>query len=547
MNLKTYQAYTMAEALAAVKRDLGADAVILNTRAFKRRALFGLRRKTVVEVTATTGGQAAPEADVGARSRRFGKGRIAHETYLRNTAGTSRKPEPKHAPVPAKPSVTSPGEDDRKRTQRLAQAMAEKHERARRNAAAEVASRSPAASLNEPQSPPAESPRPSAPRTPPASPEDVPRPVAKRYVLRSPDRTGGNGQTLSASESEQKPESGQVQPADPLPGAPAPGVVTLFEESDNDVSRDASTMVDEVEMQGMQEELTAIRQMVGQVLQRQVTTTGRAAPAMPQQLFEMYLKLIGQDLSEELADQVVNDVRDELSALELEDEELVRTAVKRHLADYIPAAAEPVPAHSPDGRPLTIALVGPTGVGKTTTLAKLAASFKLRHGRKVGLVTSDTYRIAAVDQLRTYANIIGLPLQVVLTPGEMRQAVFALSDCDVILIDTAGRSQNDDNRLAELEQFMAAAEPHEVHLVLSGTAGEKVLQREAEAFSRVGVDKIVLTKLDEAVSFGVLVNVIRRVGKELSFFTTGQEVPDHIELGRPGRLAELVLGGEVHQ
>jgi flagellar biosynthesis protein FlhF len=116
----------------------------------------------------------------------------------------------------------------------------------------------------------------------------------------------------------------------------------------------------------------------------------------------------------------------------------------------------------------------------------------------------------------------------------------------VILIDTAGRGQNDTSRLTELREFLAAAAPHEVHLVLSSTAGEKVLMREAEAFGEIGIDKIVLTKLDEAVSFGMVVNVVRQAGKRLSFITTGQEVPHHIEPGRPERLAELILGGCVH-
>ncbi len=260
----------------------------------------------------------------------------------------------------------------------------------------------------------------------------------------------------------------------------------------------------------------------------------------------MYLTLIGQELSEELADGVVNDVRDEVSETGVDDEQTVREAVRRRLADYIPVADPAVPACSPDGRPLTIALIGPTGVGKTTTVAKLAASLKLRHGRKVGLITADTYRIAAVDQLRTYANIVGLPLCVALVPADVKQAVHALSDRDVILIDTAGRGQNDAGRLAELKELIEAANPHEVHLVLSSTAGERVLLAEADAFRPLGVDKIVLTKLDEAVSFGVLINVIKHVGKQLSFITTGQEVPDHIEVGRSERLARLVLGEPVH-
>lgn len=295
----------------------------------------------------------------------------------------------------------------------------------------------------------------------------------------------------------------------------------------------------------MQEELSAIKVMVGQVLQRQVVTSGQPTPAMPRMLFDMYLKLIGQDIPDELADQIVNGVRDELDGIDLEDEKKVHAAVLRQLADFIPVAANAVRERVPDGRPVTIALVGPTGVGKTTTLAKIAASYKLRHGKKVGLITCDTYRIAAVDQLRTYANIIGLPLQVVLTPAEMKHAVQSLRDCDVILIDTAGRSQNDAGRLDELKHFVAAAHAHEVHLVLSSTASQKVLLKEAEAFSQVGVHKIILTKLDEAVSFGMLVNVIRQVGKQLSFVTTGQEVPTHLEVGRAERLAELVLGAPL--
>jgi flagellar biosynthesis protein FlhF len=282
--------------------------------------------------------------------------------------------------------------------------------------------------------------------------------------------------------------------------------------------------------------------MVGQVLQRQVTTNGVTSPTMPKHLFDMYLQLIAQDISNELADQICSAVRQELNEGQLADADNVRCAVQRHLAAFIPVAGESIVLESGDGRPLTIALIGPTGVGKTTTLAKLAATFKLRYGKSVGLITADTYRIAAVDQLRTYAEIINLPLHVALTPAEMKRAVSMLSDRDVILIDTAGRSQKDVNRIAELKRFITAANPHEVHLVLSGTAGEKVLLQEAGAFSAVGVHKIVLTKLDEAVSFGMLVSTIRTIGKQLSFVTTGQEVPDDIEVGRADRLAQLVLG-----
>jgi flagellar biosynthesis protein FlhF len=319
----------------------------------------------------------------------------------------------------------------------------------------------------------------------------------------------------------------------PAPVAVAPGTPTT-----------GSTVSPPV--QRMQDELSAIRDMVGQVLQRQVTSTSsRVTAAMPRALFDMYLKLVAQDVSQELADEIIASVRAEVGEESLDDEEAIRAAALRHLTALMPAAEMTAPLRIVDNRPHTIALVGPTGVGKTTTVAKLAAAFKLRQHRRVGLITADTYRIAAVDQLRTYADIIGLPLHVATTPADMSEAIQKLRDVDVILIDTAGRSQNDHLRLGELREMIGAALAHEVHLVLSSTASEKAMLKEAEAFSQVGIDKVVLTKLDEAVSFGVLINVMQRVGKQLSFVTTGQEVPDHLEPGRPQRLAELVLGGDV--
>ena len=236
-------------------------------------------------------------------------------------------------------------------------------------------------------------------------------------------------------------------------------------------------------------------------------------------------------------------VRNALGDDEATDDRAVRAEVRRALERLIPVAETPIPVVSADQRPVTVALIGPTGVGKTTTLAKLAASFKLRHGRRVAMITCDTYRIAAVEQLRTYASIIGVPLEVVMSPSDMEAACARLGDRDVILIDTAGRSQRDSERLEELRGFVDAGDPHEVHLVLSSTASEKVLLREVEAFAAIRTDKIVLTKLDEAVSFGMLLNVVRRVRKPISFVTTGQEVPDQIEVGRSNRLADLVMNG----
>jgi len=191
----------------------------------------------------------------------------------------------------------------------------------------------------------------------------------------------------------------------------------------------------------------------------------------------------------------------------------------------------------------TIALLGPTGVGKTTTIAKLAATAKLRHGLRVGLITSDTYRIAAVEQLKTYASIIGVPLQVVTTPDELARAKQALSDCELILVDTAGRSQNDAKRIGELMDLVKAAQPDERHLVLSTTNSQQASARIGERFCVLRPDRLIMTKLDEAIDTGVLAAMPQMLGLPLSYVTSGQEVPDDIDAADPDKLARLVLYG----
>jgi len=340
-----------------------------------------------------------------------------------------------------------------------------------------------------------------------------------------------------------QPAASALRPvrADEPMNSPAPEAGAAVARANQSASAGMST--------DLREELSAIKVLLGQMLQTAALGAAagpgpRVAAAMPEALLSMYLRLIQQDVGREIADRIIADIRDELTPQELADTEIVRLSVLRHIESLITAdnALTP-PVRQPDGRPQTIALVGPTGVGKTTTVAKLAASYRLRHGRKVGLITADTYRIAAVDQLRTYSSIIGVPLRVAMNPEEMTAAIESMADLDVILIDTAGRSPSDDQRIDELAAMLDAARPHQTHLVLASVASEAALVRTLTRFAPMNPTRLIFTKLDESASFGVLINILRRTTAKLSFVTTGQEVPDDIEPGRPERLARLVLDG----
>jgi flagellar biosynthesis protein FlhF len=208
--------------------------------------------------------------------------------------------------------------------------------------------------------------------------------------------------------------------------------------------------------------------------------------------------------------------------------------------------AEPLRLVASD-RPTIVALVGPTGVGKTTTIAKLAANMKIREGKSVGLITIDTYRIAAVEQLKVYAQILDVPLAAVVTQAEMLAAIGRMSDLDLILIDTAGRSQRDEPRIAELQELLSAAQPDQVHLVLATTAREATIREAIQNFSVLGVQHLIFTKLDEALGFGVILNVLNSADMRLSYLTMGQSVPNDIEEGSARRIARLIVGDVIQQ
>jgi flagellar biosynthesis protein FlhF len=264
-------------------------------------------------------------------------------------------------------------------------------------------------------------------------------------------------------------------------------------------------------------------------------------PDLPSALVPTYAQLIEADVPEVLARRLARHIAENLEPDQFDHSDSIRAALCDAVELSIPVAP---PIKAVFGTRRIVALVGPTGVGKTTTVAKLAANFKLAHGVRVGLITVDTYRIAAVEQLKTYAEIIDLPLAVVNDPGEMPRALDELGDVDLVFIDTAGRSPRDEVKIRELAEFLLQARPDEVHLVLSAVAGERSLRSAVDRFANVQVDRLILTKLDEAESLGGILAVLGLYSRPLSYLTTGQAVPDDIEPADRKRLARLILRHE---
>ena len=190
------------------------------------------------------------------------------------------------------------------------------------------------------------------------------------------------------------------------------------------------------------------------------------------------------------------------------------------------------------------AFIGPTGVGKTTTLAKLAAHYSLEKKMKVGMITTDTYRIAAVEQLKVYAEIMGLPIQVAPGKESFLRSLESFAEKDMILVDTPGRNHNDNRGLNELKAILPS--DVETVLLLNPAASREHLLEAADRFSIFDYDRLILTKVDECNHFGAMYEVLDEIGKPVSHVTTGQNVPRDIEKASPERLARLILQNRLN-
>jgi flagellar biosynthesis protein FlhF len=190
-----------------------------------------------------------------------------------------------------------------------------------------------------------------------------------------------------------------------------------------------------------------------------------------------------------------------------------------------------------NGRPVTVALVGPTGVGKTTTLAKLAALAKLQQGKKVGIISADSFRMGANEQLEIFGRTAGIPVKSVFSAADVAQAQRDFADRDLILVDTAGRSHGHKEMWRELQGLLHCLAPDEIHLVLAGPTRMRELWHQYGLYRDLGASSLIITKLDECLSLGCVYNLARRAEAPIAYLCNGQVIPDHILLARADLLA----------
>ncbi|MGG5252931.1 flagellar biosynthesis protein FlhF [Neobacillus sp. SM06] len=275
-------------------------------------------------------------------------------------------------------------------------------------------------------------------------------------------------------------------------------------------------------------------------LLKQSTLDGSGAvSAYPQPIQKLVRLMNEQEFSASLIEKFTAELLDQwFKRTEQSPEQEMRAYLKRGIQEFLFL----VPFGGITFTKKFVNVIGPTGVGKTTTLAKIAADCVLNHQKKVAFITTDTYRIAAIEQLKTYAQILNVPIEVCYNLADFQQAAAKFADYDVILIDTAGRNFRNKKYVEDLVQVIDFNHEMETFLVLALTAKQKDMEEIYEQFSGITIDRFIFTKADETSIYGSILNMIEKYKIGAAYVTTGQNVPDDMVIASPETITNLFLG-----
>ncbi|MDW0109212.1 flagellar biosynthesis protein FlhF [Sporosarcina aquimarina] len=264
----------------------------------------------------------------------------------------------------------------------------------------------------------------------------------------------------------------------------------------------------------------------------------------PEDMQPLLSRLRSQELNPEMIKNIAETIFSRMKSekndfTEVEQKKIARDILKEELAD--------LPFGGIHFKKKYVNVLGPTGVGKTTTIAKIAARSLIENKRKVGFVTTDTYRIAAIEQLRTYANLLQAPVEVAYTASDFKEALNTLSNKDIVFIDTAGRNYKDKKFIDDLKQLIDFNLEMESYLVLSTTTKESDMRSIVDQFLEFPISQFIFTKLDETGSIGPVINLLRDYNMGIAYFADGQEVPEDLEEATVEKLLTLLLEEEPHE
>lgn len=489
MLIKSFKAPTLKEAMANVKAELGVDAVILHTNRTKKGGILGFHSKEIVEVVAAVEDEPVkPKTNVNADAILQAAAAAREERAAEAQAATFT---PKNVVNQYQTAGTMMA---------ITQAMAQNTPSQTFGEVLQSVNKQQEAEREAPLSEP-------IPMTEvmPAQTAVVQENIAENI---SAEQSAAEAAENSEAETENEPEA----------------------ELEQSVSVQTEELVQtkDAEIQDLQNELEEMKALMLEM------SRGKSAGEEKATL-QSALK------AQEVNQYIIDDMISKLTGAEIlapQDSAKAKNALEKYVKKAI-RLANGITLYS--DKPKIAALIGPTGVGKTTTLAKIAAKFVLEQGARVALITADTYRISAVEQLKTYSDILGLPLEIVYNPEALKQAIAKHQDKQLILIDTAGRSQYNAYQMKELSELLNVDAGIEKHLVLSATTKTSDGLALMENFAVCKPDRVILTKVDETSTHGILLNILHRRKAALSYLTNGQSVPDDIEPAGVERVAELLL------
>lgn len=255
----------------------------------------------------------------------------------------------------------------------------------------------------------------------------------------------------------------------------------------------------------------------------------------------IYRTLLNNEVNERYANQIIDEVERFIRPGNSVDTILANVYQK-----LILKLGRPNTIELEKGKPRVIFFIGPTGVGKTTTIAKIASKYKMESNQKVAFITADTYRIAATEQLRVYANILDAPMSIVYSPDELNAAAAKIMDYDLIFVDTAGFSHKNETQREDMKRLINGLAPEydkEVYLVLSATTKYHDLLEIVDSYHEISAFKLIFTKLDETTAYGNILNIKLYSGADLSYVTNGQNVPADLEVFHTQKIVKQLLGG----